>query len=122
MAFVYGSIPGLSVDVAAARFLLRTLNSASRPSFTTNRTRSCSQFNRSNHPQSARERGDSQDELARRIGTHRTHVSRIERGRIAPTLAFLLRAASALGVQRVFLSVRAQAPTRIGETTDNDRA
>jgi transcriptional regulator with XRE-family HTH domain len=48
-------------------------------------------------------RGYSQLTLASKIGTHRTHVSRIERGEVAPKLALLVRAATALGVAKVLL-------------------
>lgn len=51
-------------------------------------------------------RGYSQSTLAAKIGSHRTHVSRIEHGQVTPTLAVLLRAGMALGVEKVFLSVR----------------
>lgn len=52
-------------------------------------------------------RGYSQSSLAAKIGSHRTHVSRIEHGRGMPTLALLMRTALALGVEKVLLRVRA---------------
>jgi ribosome-binding protein aMBF1 (putative translation factor) len=51
-------------------------------------------------------RGYSQSALARRIGSHRTHVSRIEHAQVTPTIAFLVRAAVALGVEKVLLRIR----------------
>jgi len=51
-------------------------------------------------------RGYSQSTLARRIGSHRTHISRIERAQVTPTLALLVRAAVALGVESIVLRVR----------------
>lgn len=52
-------------------------------------------------------RGFSQSTLAQRIGSHRTHVSRIERAQVTPTPALLVRAALALGVEQILLRVRA---------------
>jgi transcriptional regulator with XRE-family HTH domain len=52
-------------------------------------------------------RGFSQSTLAQRIGSHRTHISRIERAQVTPTPALLVRAALALGVDRILLRVRA---------------
>jgi transcriptional regulator with XRE-family HTH domain len=51
-------------------------------------------------------RGYSQLALANKIGSHRTHVSRIEHGQLTPTLALLVRAGMALGVEKVLLRVR----------------
>ena len=51
-------------------------------------------------------RGYSQTALASKIGSHRTHVSRIEHGQVTPTLALLVRTALALGVEKVLLRVR----------------
>lgn len=51
-------------------------------------------------------RGYSQFTLAEKIGSHRTHVSRIEHAQVTPTLALLVRAAVALGVEKVILRVR----------------
>jgi DNA-binding XRE family transcriptional regulator len=51
-------------------------------------------------------RGYSQSTLASKIGTHRTHVSRVECAQLAPTLAFVLRTAAALGVEKVLIRVR----------------
>ena len=48
-------------------------------------------------------RGYSQLTLALKIGTHRTHLSRIERAQVTPNLALLVRAAAALGVAKVLL-------------------
>src|SRR4051812_31832577 len=43
-------------------------------------------------------RGYSQTTLASKIGTHRTHVSRIEHAQLTPTLGLVVRTAAALGV------------------------
>jgi DNA-binding XRE family transcriptional regulator len=51
-------------------------------------------------------RGYSQLTLALKMGTHRTHVSRMERAQVTPTLAVLVRAATALGVEKLFIRVR----------------
>jgi len=51
-------------------------------------------------------RGYSQLTLAAKIGSHRTHISRIEHGQVIPTLAVLLRTGMALGVEKVLLRVR----------------
>jgi DNA-binding XRE family transcriptional regulator len=51
-------------------------------------------------------RGYSQLTLAAMIGSHRTHISRIERAQVTPTLALLVRAAVALGVESIALRVR----------------
>lgn len=64
--------------------------------------------------------GCTQAVLALAAGTHRTHVSRVERGRVAPTSAFLLRAASALGVVGIILCVRAQEPELVREPYKSD--
>lgn len=53
-----------------------------------------------------RRRGYSQSVLASKIGSHRTHVSRIEHGQVIPTLAMLVRAGLALGIDGVILRVR----------------
>lgn len=50
-------------------------------------------------------RGCTQFTLASALRTHRTHVSRIETGRVAPTPVLLLRAAAALGVERIVLCI-----------------
>lgn len=50
-------------------------------------------------------RGYSQAGLASQIGSHRTHVSRVERGQLTPTLSLLVRVAVALGVEKVLLRV-----------------
>jgi transcriptional regulator with XRE-family HTH domain len=47
--------------------------------------------------------GYSQSALAAQIGTHRTHVSRIERAQVIPRLAVLVRAAAMLGVERILI-------------------
>ncbi len=52
------------------------------------------------------EPGYSQLILASKIGTHRTHVSRIERAQLRPNLALLVRTAVALGVEKVLIRVR----------------
>lgn len=51
-------------------------------------------------------RGYSQLTLASKIGTHRTHVSRIERAQLTANLALLVRTAAALGVEKVLIRVR----------------
>jgi ribosome-binding protein aMBF1 (putative translation factor) len=51
-------------------------------------------------------RGYSQLTLASKIGTHRTHVSRIERAQLTPTLALLVRTAAAPGVEKVLIRIR----------------
>jgi ribosome-binding protein aMBF1 (putative translation factor) len=51
-------------------------------------------------------RGYSQLTLALKMGTHRTHVSRMERAQVTPTLAVLVRAATALGVEVVLIRGR----------------
>lgn len=51
-------------------------------------------------------RGYSQLALASKIGTHRTHVSRIEHAQLTPTLTLLVRTAAALGVEKVLIRVR----------------
>lgn len=43
-------------------------------------------------------KGWSQTEFAKKIGVHLTHVSRIETGKYLPTIDFVVRAASALGI------------------------
>lgn len=42
--------------------------------------------------------------------TYRTHISRIENGRVAPSAGFILRAAVALGVVRILVCARTQEP------------
>jgi transcriptional regulator with XRE-family HTH domain len=44
------------------------------------------------------ERGWSQAELAKQIGAHLTHVSRVETGKYTPGLEFVVKAARAFGV------------------------
>ena len=44
------------------------------------------------------ERGMSQEQLAQRMGSHRPLVSRLETGRVEPTLGFLRMATGALGI------------------------
>lgn len=44
-----------------------------------------------------RQAGMSQGQLAQAMATHRTHISRIESGRVLPSLPTLERAARALG-------------------------
>jgi len=51
-------------------------------------------------------RGFSQSKLAEKIGSHRTHISRIEHAQLVPTLAMLVRVAVALGVDKVSIRVR----------------
>lgn len=51
-------------------------------------------------------RGYSQLTLASKIGSHRTHVSRIERAQVMPTLPLLLRTAATLGVEKVLIRIR----------------
>jgi DNA-binding XRE family transcriptional regulator len=51
-------------------------------------------------------RGYSQSTLASKIGTHRTHVSRIEHAQMTPTLALLMRTAAAFGVEKIVIRVR----------------
>ena len=51
-------------------------------------------------------RGYSQLTLASKIGTHRTHLSRIERAQLTPTLSLVVRTAAALGVEKVLIRVR----------------
>ena len=51
-------------------------------------------------------RGYSQSTLATKIGTHRTHLCRIERAQMTPTLALLMRTAAVLGVENVLIRVR----------------
>lgn len=53
-------------------------------------------------------RGYTQSMLASSMLTHRTHVSRAERGRVTPSAEFLLRAAAALGVKRIVLCVKSK--------------
>lgn len=51
-------------------------------------------------------RGYSQLALASNIGSHRTHVSRIEHGLVTPRLALLIRAATCLGVEKILIRTR----------------
>jgi DNA-binding XRE family transcriptional regulator len=51
-------------------------------------------------------RGYSQSVLASMIGSHRTHVSRIENAQLMPNLALLVRTAVALGVDKISIRVR----------------
>lgn len=46
-----------------------------------------------------KEAGLTQDELARRIGTDKAYVSRVEHGRTVPTVATFYRIVAALGMQ-----------------------
>jgi transcriptional regulator with XRE-family HTH domain len=59
--------------------------------------------------------GYSQLTLALKTGTHRTHVSRMERAQVTPTLAVLVRAATALGAD-VLIRVRDWKPQSIPGT------
>jgi transcriptional regulator with XRE-family HTH domain len=45
------------------------------------------------------ERGWSQTELARRVGTHQANISRLENGLANPTLAFIQKVAAALNTE-----------------------
>ena len=49
-------------------------------------------------------RGWSQLQLSAAIGTHRTHISRVETGGVLPAPALLIRAAVALGITRFLVS------------------
>ena len=51
-------------------------------------------------------RGYSQATLASKIGSHRTHVSRIEHAQLTPTLNLLVRTAAALGIDKVQFRIR----------------
>lgn len=51
-------------------------------------------------------RGYSQLTLALKIGSHRTHVSRIERAQVIPTLPLLLKAVVTLGIEKVLIHIR----------------
>lgn len=64
-------------------------------------------------------RGCTQATLASALGTHRTHVSRIETGRVAPTPVLLLRAAAALGVARILLCINARDPKPVRRSSDS---
>lgn len=50
-----------------------------------------------------KEKGWSQSELARQIGVHLGHISRIEHGKAVPSIEVLKRACSALEVSADFL-------------------
>src|ERR1700676_470040 len=63
-------------------------------------------------------RGYSQLTLALKIGSHRTHVSRIEHAQVTPTLALLVRAAAALGVEKVQFAF----PTEIRTARENSNS
>lgn len=63
-------------------------------------------------------RGYTQSTLALAVGTHRTHVSRIETGRVAPTAELLMRAANALGVVRILLCINTKKPKPPGVASD----
>jgi predicted transcriptional regulator len=47
------------------------------------------------------ERGMSQEELARRVGTHQPSIARLESGRGTPSLSLLRRVAEALDAELV---------------------
>lgn len=51
-------------------------------------------------------RGYSQSALGSMIGSHRTHVSRIENAQLTPSLAILVRTAAALGIDKASFRVR----------------
>ncbi len=53
-----------------------------------------------------RERGMTQAECALRLRTSRSHLSRLESGRLRPSYSMLLRAARAFAVDRVILRIR----------------
>ena len=53
-----------------------------------------------------RERGMTQAECAVHLETSRSHLSRLESGRLRPSFSMLLRAARAFGVDRVILRIR----------------
>jgi transcriptional regulator with XRE-family HTH domain len=55
--------------------------------------------------------GVTQQEVARNIGTHRTYISRLERGRIMPRLSSLVRLASYLQLDVTELVGGLSAPT-----------
>ena len=52
------------------------------------------------------ERGMTQAECAIHLQTSRSHLSRLESGRLSPSFSMLLRAARAFAVDRVILRVR----------------
>ena len=52
------------------------------------------------------ERGMTQAECALRLETSRSHLSRLESGRLSPSFSMLLRAARAFAVDRVILRLR----------------
>lgn len=52
--------------------------------------------------------GITQEALASLTGIHRTYLSRVERGRVAPSISTLMQIASAVGVDKVLLRVRQQ--------------
>ena len=51
-------------------------------------------------------RGFTQSALASKIGTHRTHLSRIEHAQQTPSLLLVIRAAVALGIEKVMIRIR----------------
>ncbi|MGO9940024.1 MAG: helix-turn-helix domain-containing protein [Terracidiphilus sp.] len=53
-----------------------------------------------------RERGMTQEECAVHLETSRSHLSRLETGRLRPSFSILLRAARAFSVDRVILRIR----------------
>lgn len=50
-----------------------------------------------------KERGWSQDDLASRVGTHTTHLSRLENGKSQPSIELLHKLARTLGVTMDYL-------------------
>jgi DNA-binding XRE family transcriptional regulator len=52
------------------------------------------------------ERGMTQAECALRLQTSRSHLSRLESGRLRPSFSLLLRAAQVFAVDRVILRIR----------------
>jgi DNA-binding XRE family transcriptional regulator len=53
-----------------------------------------------------RERGMTQAECALRLQTSRSHLSRLESGRLCPSFSLLVRAAHVFAVDRVILRIR----------------
>ena len=54
--------------------------------------------------------GMTQVALAARLATHRTHLSRIERGRMLPRGDLLLRCIEILGADKIILRIRDRSP------------
>ncbi len=52
------------------------------------------------------DRGMTQEECAIHLRTSRSHLSRLESGRISPSFSMLLRAARAFAIDRVILRIR----------------